>query len=140
MTLPQLVEFNYQMVVGENTFVFDGKPVDLPLESIMVDAYNRLVTMSRELAIEKGLIMGRKPEPDKRISTFEHITELFDALTDAVNELKKKAPMLDRDTDFAVIEAAVDIGQATVTAVQRAAVALERIADAQEKMYEMYKK
>ena len=134
MSLPQLVEFNYQLRVGEDTFVFDGKPIDLPLASIAVDACNRLVTMSRELAIEKGLIVSDQKEPDKRISNLDHITELFDTLTDAVNELKKKAPMLDRDTDFAVIEAAVDIGQATVVAVQRAAVALERIADAQEAM------
>jgi hypothetical protein len=63
-----------------------------------------------------------------------HINIVFDALVAAVNEAKKTAPTATRDEDYAIIEASIDIAQLVVTDLCRAATALERIADGQERV------
>jgi hypothetical protein len=74
---------------------------------------------------------SNESESDAQI---DHINVVFDVLIAAVDAAKKVAPTATRDEDFAMIEASVDIMQLVVTDICRAATALERIAEVQERM------
>jgi hypothetical protein len=69
-----------------------------------------------------------------------YIEVVFDALISAVNDAKKLAPTATKNEDFAIIEAGIDIAQVVVSDINRAAVALERIANVQEEMLQMARK